>query len=187
MRNGIFTIMRKELSRFFGDKRLVVSILLPGILVYVMYSFMGSAMGSNFGVDEDYVPTVQAVDLPASMEALLSQTGFAVVVAADEAAAKESVTAQELDLLMVFPKDFDETVAAYQAASGSPAPNVELYYNSASTNSTFTYQTVVALLDTYEAGMVNKFDVTPGAKAMTWPPMRTPWAVFSPCSCPCSL
>ena len=45
----------------------MVSILLPGILVYVMYSFMGSAMGSNFGVDEDYVPTVQAVDLPASM------------------------------------------------------------------------------------------------------------------------
>lgn len=164
MRNGIFTIMRKELSRFFGDKRLVVSILLPGILVYVMYSFMGSAMGSNFGVDEDYVPTVQAVDLPASMEALLPQTGFAVVVAADEAAAKELVTAQELDLLMVFPKDFDETVAAYQAASGSPAPNVELYYNSASTNSTFTYQTVVALLDAYEAGMVNKFDVNAGGE-----------------------
>ena len=30
--------LAQELSRFFGDKRLVVSILLPGILVYVMYS-----------------------------------------------------------------------------------------------------------------------------------------------------
>lgn len=162
MRNGIITIMRKELARFFGDKRLVVSILLPGVLVYVMYSFMGSAMGSNFGVDEDYTPTVQAVNLPASMEALLPQTGFSIVTTADVTAAKELVTAQDLDLLMVFPDGFDQTVAAYQTSSGTAAPNVELYYNSASTNSTFAYQTVIALLDAYEASMVNKFDVNAG-------------------------
>lgn len=162
MRNGIITIMRKELARFFGDKRLVVSILLPGVLVYVMYSFMGSAMGSNFGVDEDYTPTVQAVNLPASMEALLPQTGFSIASGTDVTAAKESVTAQELDLLMVFPGGFDETVAAYQTSSGTAAPNVEIYYNSASTNSTFAYQTVIALLDAYEASMVNKFDVNAG-------------------------
>lgn len=162
MRNGIITIMRKELARFFGDKRLVVSILLPGVLVYVMYSFMGSAMGSNFGVDEDYTPTVQAVNLPASMEALLPQTGFTIVTETDVSAAKESVTAQDLDLLMVFPDGFDQTVAAYQTSSGTAAPNVEIYYNSASTNSTFAYQTVIALLDAYEASMVNKFDVNAG-------------------------
>lgn len=162
MRNGIITIMRKELTRFFGDKRLVVSILLPGVLVYVMYSFMGSAMGSNFGVDEDYTPTVQAVNLPASMEALLPQTGFSIVTGTDVTAAKESVTAQDLDLLLVFPDGFDQTVAAYQTSSGTAAPNVELYYNSASTNSTYTYQTITALLDTYEASMVNKFDVNAG-------------------------
>ena len=56
--SGILPIMRKELARFFGDKRMVVSILLPGILIYVLYSFMGQAMGSLYGVDEDYVPTV---------------------------------------------------------------------------------------------------------------------------------
>lgn len=164
MRNGIITIMRKELARFFGDRRLVVSILLPGVLVYVMYSFMGSAMGSNFGVDKDYTPTVQAVNLLASMEALLPQTGFAIVPCTDEAGAKEAVTAQELDLLAVFPADFDAKVAAYQTASGTAAPNVALYYNSASTNSTYTFQTVTALLDSYEAQMVNKFDVNAGGE-----------------------
>lgn len=164
MRNGIITIMRKELARFFGDRRLVVSILLPGVLVYVMYSFMGSAMGSNFGVDKDYTPTVQAVNLPTSMETLLPQTGFAIVPCTDEAGAKEAVTAQELDLLAVFPADFDAKVAAYQTASGTAAPNVALYYNSASTNSTYTFQTVTALLDSYEAQMVNKFDVNAGGE-----------------------
>ena len=159
MKNSIFTIMKKELSRFFGDKRLVISILIPGVLVYVLYCFMGDAMGDAFGVDDDYTPTIQAVSLPGSMEALLPQAGFAVTAAADVEAAREAVTAQELDLLLVFPEGFDEAVAAYETSSGAPAPGVEVYYNSASTNSSFTYQAVIGLLDAYEAQMVNKFDV----------------------------
>ena len=45
-------MMKKELDRFFGDKRMVASILLPGVLIYIAYCFMGSAMGNAFGVDE---------------------------------------------------------------------------------------------------------------------------------------
>ena len=165
MRNGVLTIMKKELARFFGDKRMVVSILMPGVLIYIMYAFMGNAMGSAFGMDEDYTPAIQAVSLPGSMEALLPQTGFAVTAGTDEEAAKEAVTDMELDLLLVFPENFDETVAAYEMSSGLPAPNVEIYYNSASTNSSFAYQSVAGLLDAYEAQMVNKFDVNAGEKA----------------------
>ncbi len=165
MRNGIFTIMRKELARFFGDRRLVVSILMPGVLIYVMYSFMGSAMGSAFGVDQDYTPSIQASGLPASVSALAEGAGLELqaIDAGEVPAAQEAVTAQELDLLLVFPADFDAAVAGYEASSGLAAPNVEVYYNSASTNSSFVYRTVTALLDAYEAQMVNKFDVNAGA------------------------
>ncbi len=164
MRSGILTIMKKELARFFGDKRMVVGVLLPGILVYIGYSFMGGAMGSAFGVDEDYTPTIQAVNLPESMEVLLPQTGFAIMEASDGEAAKEAITAQELDLLLEFPEGFDADVAAYEASSGAPAPNVEVYYNSASTNSSFAYRAVVELMDAYESQMVNKFDVNAGGE-----------------------
>ena len=164
MRNGVLTIMNKELARFFGDKRMVVSILMPGVLIYIMYAFMGNAMGSAFGMDEDYTPAIQAVSLPGSMEALLPQTGFSLITGTDEEAAKEAVTNQELDLLLVFPEGFDEAVAAYEASSGAPAPNVEVYYNSASTNSSFAYRAVVDLMDAYEAQMVNKFDVNAGGE-----------------------
>ncbi len=164
MRSGILTIMKKELARFFGDKRMVVGVLLPGILVYIGYSFMGGAMGSAFGVDEDYTPTIQAVNLPESMEVLLPQTGFAIMEASDGEAAKEAITAQELDLLLEFPEGFDADVADYEASSGAPAPNVEVYYNSASTNSSFAYRAVVELMDAYESQMVNKFDVNAGGE-----------------------
>ncbi len=161
MRNSIFTIMKKELARFFGDKRMVVSILLPGILIYVMYTFMGDAMGSAFGVDEDYIPTIQAVNLPDSIRMLSQAAELPVeeIAASDLAGAKEAVTDQALDVLLVFPEGFDQTVAAFEAVSGQAAPNVEAYYNSASTNSVFIYQAVTGLLDAYEAQMVNKFDV----------------------------
>ena len=160
MKNSILAIMRKELARFFGDRRMVVSILLPGILVYLMYTFMGDAMGDAFGVDETYVPSVQAVRLPESAAALLDAAGMP----AAEASGAEAVTAQELDLLLVFPEDFDGAVAAYTTDSGAPAPQVELYYNSASTNSTAAYQMVTGLLDAYESQLVNKFDVNVGGE-----------------------
>jgi len=162
MRNSIFTIMQKELARFFGDKRMVFSILLPGILIYVMYTFMGDAMGSAFGVDEDYIPSIQAVQLPESVAAMMAAAELPITEAAVPETAKEAVTAQELDLLLVFPEGFDAAVADYTPGTGLPAPNVEVYYNSASTNSTFVYQSVVGLLDAYEAQMVNKFDVNAG-------------------------
>ncbi len=164
MKNSILTIMKKELARFFGDKRMVVSILMPGILIYVMYSFMGTAMGSMFGVDEDYVPTIQAANLPASMEALSEAAGLPVtgVDMGGVESAKSAVTDQALDLLLVFPEGFDQAVEAYTTASGAAAPNVEIYYNSASTQSQSAYMAVTAMLDAYEAQLANKFDVNAG-------------------------
>ena len=163
--NGILAIMRKELARFFSDRRMVVSILLPGVLIYVMYSFMGQAMVSLYGVEEDYVPTVQAVHLPASVADLLEAAGGLNLLEVDEAAvesAKSAVTDQTLDLLAVFPADFDRAVAAYAPDSGRPAPNVELYYNAASTASQSAYMLLTGLLDGYEAQLANKFDINAG-------------------------
>lgn len=167
MKNSILTIMKKELARFFGDRRLLVSILMPGVLIYVLYSFMGSAMGSVFSVDEDYVPTIQAVELPASVEALTQAAKLPVTAlgVSDLERAKAAVTDQSLDLLLVFPADFDAAVAAYEPASGAAAPNVAAYYNSASTQSQSAYMMVTGLLDAYESQLANKFDVNVGGES----------------------
>ena len=46
MRN-VLTIIQKEFSRFFRDKRLVLgTLLLPGLLIFVLYSFMGNAFAT---------------------------------------------------------------------------------------------------------------------------------------------
>ena len=40
----MWTIVKKELKRFFTDYRILVSLFLPGILIFVVYSLMGSFM-----------------------------------------------------------------------------------------------------------------------------------------------
>ena len=164
MKSGILTIMKKELARFFGDKRTVAGVLLPGVMIYVLYSFMGTAMGSVFGVEEDYVPSIQAVRLPQSIAALADSAGMALTEGEEAGlpAAMDQVAGQELDLLAVFPEDFDQAVADYSVASGEPAPHVEVYYSSVSTASQSAYMAFTGLLDSYESLLANKFDVNAG-------------------------
>ena len=53
--NNIFTIMKKELFRYLSDRRmLLTTILLPGLMIYIVYSIMGQAMSSQFEVKDDY-------------------------------------------------------------------------------------------------------------------------------------
>lgn len=153
---GMWTIFRKELARFFGDKRLVVtSLLLPGLLIYVLYSFMGSAfMG---GSEEVQIPVVALNTLPTSVEQAFTATCDLRFVAEDEL--QDLVTDEEVDIAVLFPDDFDSAVAAYETGKGT-APSVELYFNSANGQSQTAMSMMTLLLEGYETTLANKFDVS---------------------------
>lgn len=163
MKKNILTIMKKEFARFFGDKAMVfTTILMPGLMIYVMYSFMGTGMADRFQAEDDYVYTVYTVNLPDSFQALKSDEQITISeITADEAeAVKTDLENQEADLLAVFPENFDEAVASYDSMTATEAaPDVELYYNSVSTESATIYSSFCDILDQYEAAMANKFDV----------------------------
>ena len=40
----IFAVFKKEMKRFFTDKRMLISLFLPGILIFVLYTVMGKVM-----------------------------------------------------------------------------------------------------------------------------------------------
>ena len=166
MKNNISTVMRKEFARFFGDRRMIALILLPAILIYVIYSFMGTAMASLYTPDEDYVPTAHAINMPSSI-AQIAQAGGVTIIPAEPSEAeaiKERISQKEADLLLIFPAGFDELVDAYnvQTANGAPAPNIEIYYNSTVPNSSSANYHVYALLDAYESTLANKYDINRG-------------------------
>ena len=164
MRN-IITIMKKEFARFFGDRRMIAMMLMPGVLIYIVYSFMGTAMTSMFHPDEGHAPVVYAVNMPDSVAPRLQSAGMSIErIGADEVAeVKERIAQSEADLCVVFPPDFDESVAAYDAqTSPGYAPNIEAYFNSMAPNSQSAYMTFTYILDEYESELANKFDINRG-------------------------
>lgn len=161
MKSNIFTIAKKELSRFFGDRRLMISILMPGILIYFMYSFMGTALEDMYSVEDDFVPTAYVVNLPDSVAMMGEGAGMEfIAITADELEdMKLRIEAQDLSLAAVFPEGFDASVISYDPTLGAAAPHVELYYNSANTDSQATYSTMLAVLSAFESQLANRFDV----------------------------
>ncbi|MBS1403173.1 MAG: ABC transporter permease [Oscillospiraceae bacterium] len=166
MKSNIWIIAKKELDRFFRDSRMVIStVLLPGLLIYIMYSFMGSALANQFDTAEDYQFTVAAVELPASVKTMLPETLYDVdtIASSDEVeACKAAIQAKELDALIVFPADFEAAVANPPSPERSAPPQVEIYYNSARTESSSAYQALYETLNQYESALANVFDVNAG-------------------------
>jgi sodium transport system permease protein len=167
-RSGLVAIIKKEFKRFFTDRRMVLTtLLLPGIMIFAIYSVMGNALSSMFTIDEDYVPTINVVNLPPSIEALADEAGLVCSPFASYEVdiAKRMIANKELDLLVIFPADFDETVAqgVAEGGSGQSASQVELYYNSTRIESSTLYSTMNALLDNYKNALVPLFSVNAGA------------------------
>ena len=170
MRSNVLTVLKKEFARFFGDKRLVVmTLFLPGILIYVVYSFMGTAMEGMFTAD-DAPPTVYVVNMSEAVAPLMEPFGFEHeyinhVEANQIDSIRERITQRQADLLIVFPQDFDElTQDFHQRPPGVLAPNVEIFFNSVEANSFDAFRRMSALLDVYHSSLANVFDINRGAE-----------------------
>ncbi len=163
-KSNILTIMKKEFRRFFGDRRMILTILLPGILIYVIYSLMGDGLMDSFEEDGTTIYCIGVSHHPETVDeyltAMADATGTTVEVVYRTAEdAKAAVTDGTLDIYVELPADFDEQVMAYDPQSGAPAPEARIYYNSASTTSQTAYALMVSVLDQYEAAIANRMDI----------------------------
>ena len=162
--NGMWTIMKKEFDRFFKDKRTALStIFLPGIILYAIYSFMGTGFNNLFAPDADVAPTAYVVNMPDAIRPMAEYSGFIINdISADAVPGlRDQLEERELSgIIMVFPADFDaQMVGFYTRPPTELAPNIELYFNSVEPNSSNARWYMSALLDAYRATLANPFDV----------------------------
>ena len=165
MKSDLITIIKKEFARFFGDKRMVMTALIPGVMIYAMYSFMGSGMSQMHEPEENYIFEINVVNMPQTMAFLEEIQGVDLtkVEAKDADAVKDAIREDEADVLVVFPEDFDMQMLTYDVTTATtPAPNIEIYYNSASTESSSAYSMVKETLNGFEQALANKFDICQG-------------------------
>ena len=136
MTNNTITVMKKELARFFGDRRLVITtLLLPGLMIYVVYSFLGGAMMKTILPEETYVAKAYVVDMPDSL--------------------REELRGLRVDWQQADREQLTEIKQEIR-------DNVEIYYNSTETESNHFYNEVSEILEEYETSIANKLDINAG-------------------------
>lgn len=162
MKNNTWTIVRKEFARFFGDRSLVfTTIIMPGLLIYLIYSLMGDVMTDSFMGATDEPTVVYVENAPDMFVPCMDSLPFVWCTSdfqPDEILAKLGDSESNL-LYVAFPPQFDSLVASYSPLSGLPAPNVRIFYNSSNSNSNFAYTTLSVWLEDWENSLCNKFDI----------------------------
>lgn len=158
--HNIITIVKKELARFFGDKKLfLTTVILPGLMIYLLYSFMGGGLMNQFEGKEDYVPKIAIYNIPASLESNFVEAG---VQSLNDGSTIDNdlirIENKEIDVVVNFPENFDQSIA-----DGTGIPQVEVYYNSTNAESNKIYNVITATLNNYESSISNVFDVNGGA------------------------
>ena len=162
-RNNTWTIIRKEFARFFGDRQLLfTTVIMPGLLIYLIYSLMGVGIRNMESQGEQDLVMLKVENMPPSMLPLLESADSSIALLHEPFGQADIDALQDKDInvvLMRFPAQFDSLVASYQPSTGLPAPNVEIYYNSANNASNRVYMTLEATLTAFENAQANLFDI----------------------------
>lgn len=161
MSKNVFTMIKKELTRFFTDKRMLVSLILPGLLIYVLYSFMGNMTSQMFEVDENHVYSVYVTNEPTELESIRNNPLFNVSLVTETYSKDElmeKLEQKEIDLVIFYEEDFYTKMVNYAVGNGL-APEVEIYYNSTKSESGMLFDHYVRELSILESTLSNKFDI----------------------------
>ena len=163
---NIKTIFFKELRRFFTEPRMLAALFLPGIIIYIFYSLMGTFMEASFapssGKPENYTYQIVATNNYSSADEIapLIFDAFDVYLPINESGNKseyhyinldqvseykEALSNHEYDLLIVFNDNFEDSL---KGEISSTKTNISLYYDGSDSISTYLYTVFTSLVDT---------------------------------------
>ncbi len=123
-------IIKKELRRYFTDKRLLAALILPGVMIYILYSLMGGVMADMFSVDEEFVYNIHVVNQSEKMQPYFELPGapnfnFTIISEEELEDSKLLIKSKEIELIVVYDDSFNSLLDGDMSEYG----NVELYYN----------------------------------------------------------
>lgn len=151
MKSNTWTIIKKEFARFFGDRQLLfTTVIMPGLLIYIIYSLMGSGIQSMVTEGQDERVTLGVENMPASLAPLIMTPDNEVVPMTFGEKEIAMLADKDVNMVLVrFPEGFDEQVAAYDPQVAGVVPNVEVYYNSTNNAAMREYMKINGVLGNY--------------------------------------
>ena len=159
--NNAIIVMKKELARVFLDKKLIFSLfILPAVLMFGIYSIMGSMIGRFSSDSMEHISKVYILNAPEDFKEKAENKGYfdiadVTVLPSDTSAetittVKDDILNGDAELLVAFDKDFINTASSYKN-EGDAIPNVAIYYNTSGNYSNAARNNFVNLiLDDYK-------------------------------------
>ncbi len=153
MKSNTWTIIKKEFARFFGDRQLLfTTVIMPGLLIYIIYSLMGTGIQSMITKGAGEVVTMRVENMPESMAPLFGAMDSSLVVVQQPVTEADIAMLEDKELnavLVRFPEGFDELVIGKCEVEREALPNVEIYYNSTNNAASRVYMAVSTMLGNY--------------------------------------
>ncbi len=150
MKSNTWTIIKKEFARFFGDRQLLfTTVIMPGLLIYIIYSLMGNGIQKMVTEGAGEVVTMRVENMPTSLAPMFSTMDSSLVVVEQPVTDADIAMLEDKEInavLVRFPERFEEALAGVQVADSGMLPNVEIYYNSTNNAASRVYMTVSTVL-----------------------------------------
>lgn len=161
--NNILTVFKKELRRYFTDRRMVISLFLPGLLIFVIYSLMGTFISDNLTTPMDYSYHVCVINDVEEFDAFFNSESLHIekeIIKAEDLDDKINELGDGVDLIVIYDTDFLKKVEDYKIGD-EETPKIEMYYNSAIKESSSIYSIYQEVYTLFENSISNKFDINP--------------------------
>ena len=138
---NLWTIIKKELRRFYTDPKMLFALLMPGLIIFILYSLIGDYFANvTSGENETYVVRIE--NEPEGYNFLVGENYKLL----DETPSdiKTLIENDKVDLYVVYAPDFLDKLALNDPRD--PAV-VNFYYSASSIKSMNVYQMYSTILD----------------------------------------
>ena len=169
-------VFKKELRRFFSDKRMLMALILPGLLVFLIYYFLPDLYATSLSpnLSEDYIANIAISDnydenneqsslLEGAILSVFENLDYAspnIVEFAleEESQIKDKLVKKEIDLMVVFDDNFEHIIFNEISVS---KPNIDILYNSSSGESAYIYSLVLSISEQLYQSFTINYQINP--------------------------
>lgn len=147
---GFVNIVKKELDKIFKSPRLVFStFILPGLLIFLIYSVMGSSFTNVSEEQPSIIYVNEEVKSFKDSISNLSDLNIQIVKYdnIDKEQIKKDIDESKYYLYIDFEDNFDQKINDYVNGLEKQAPSMQVYYDETSTESSTAYSKVVTILE----------------------------------------
>ena len=145
---NIFTIFRKEFYRVISDRRLVfTAILLPGLAIYIMYSFIGTAIGGEIEDVTQHKMIIYTENMTTEFQNFVYAQNINPEFHDYDSAYHDEIEAQiltgEVDMLIIFSDTFEDDI------DNLVVSDILIYYNPGEKYSNYSHSQISSVIALY--------------------------------------